>query len=148
MKVVLLETIDGLGEVGSEVRVKDGFARNFLIPKGKAMEATDPNLKAFRDKIKARIKKETRTKNKALMLAEKLSELNISFTVKTGKEGKLFGSITNTNIHEALQERGFDVDKKKIMLGEPIRHIGSHEVMVKLYPNVTAKLKIEVKEEE
>ncbi len=148
MKVVLLETIDGLGEVGSEVRVRDGFARNFLIPEGKAMEASDPNLKAFRDKIKARIKKETRTKNEALMLAEKLGELNISFTVKTGKDGKLFGSITNADIHEALMERGFEVDKKKIMLAEPIRHIGSHDVTIRLYPNVGAKLKVEVREEE
>ena len=144
MKVVLLETIDGMGSVGQEVKVKDGYARNFLIPRGMALLATDTNLKAFKDKIQARIRAEAKTKDHAAKLAEELSSVTLKFTVKVGQEGKLFGSVTNADIFDALNDRGFEVDKKKIVLAEPIRHVGTHEVAVRLYPEVTAHIKVEV----
>ena len=144
MKVVLLETIDGLGSVGQEVKVKDGYARNFLIPKGFALLATDTNLKAFKDKIQARIRSEAKTREHAAKLAEELTAVVLKFTVKAGQEGKLFGSVTHTDIFDALNEKGFEVDKKKIVLTEPIRHLGTHEVAVRLYPEVTAHIKVEV----
>ena len=144
MKVVLLETIDGMGSVGQEVKVKDGYARNFLIPRGMALLATDTNLKAFKDKIQARIRADAKTKDHAAKLAEELSSVALKFTVKVGQEGKLFGSVTNADIFDALNDKGFEVDKKKIVLAEPIRHVGTHEVAVRLYPEVTAHIKVEV----
>jgi len=147
MKVVLLETIEGLGSVGQEVKVKDGYARNFLIPKGMVLPATDSNLKAFKDKIESRIRSEAKTKEHAEMLSKQLQAVSLSFNMKTGQEGKLFGSITSVHIFEALQEKGFEIDKKKIILTEPIRHVGTHEVGLRLYEGVTTNLKVEVKAE-
>jgi large subunit ribosomal protein L9 len=126
------------------VKVKDGYARNFLIPRGMALLATDTNLKAFKDKIQARIRAEAKTKDHAAKLAEELSSIALKFTVKVGQEGKLFGSVTNADIFDALNDKGFEVDKKKIVLAEPIRHVGTHEVAVRLYPEVTAHIKVEV----
>lgn len=144
MNVVLLETIEGLGSVGQEVRVKDGYARNYLIPKGLALQASDKNLRAFRDRIQARIRSEAKSRDHAQKMSEQLSSLTLTFTVKSGMEGKLFGSVTTTDIYEALTSKGFQVDKKKIHLGEPIRHVGTHEVEVRLYPGVTSRIKVEV----
>lgn len=144
MKVVLLETIEGLGIVGQEVKVKDGYARNFLIPQGKALMATDKNLNAFKDKIQAGIRAEAKTKEHAQKLAQELAGLVLSFAVKAGEDGKLFGSVTNAQIHEALKAKGFELDKKKIVMSEPIRHLGTHEITARLYPEVTTSFKVEV----
>ena len=144
MKVVLLESIAGLGTVGKEVKVKDGYARNYLIPKGLALLASDSNIKEFKDKIQSRIRSEAKSKEHAVKLADELSSVTLKFTVKTGQEGKLFGSITNMNIYEALEEKGFEIDKKKILLTEPIRHVGTHEVNVRLFPEVVAVVKVDV----
>ncbi len=147
MKVVLLETIDGLGSVGQEVKVKDGYARNFLIPKGIALLATDTNLRAFQDKIQSRIKSEAKSREHATKLAEEMSAVTLKFTVKTGQEGKLFGSVTHSDVYDALKEKGFEVDKKKIIMTEAIKHIGTHDVAVRLFPEVTAQIKVEVSPE-
>lgn len=144
MKVVLLETIEGLGTVGQEVKVKDGYARNFLVPKGLALSATDKNLKAFKDKIQSRIRSEAKSREHATKLAEEISSVTLKFTVKTGQEGKLFGSITVSDIFDALSGKGFELDKKKIHLQEPIRHVGTHDVAIRLYTDVTAHIKVEV----
>ncbi|MCK9263724.1 MAG: 50S ribosomal protein L9 [Desulfomonilia bacterium] len=147
MKVVLLETIEGIGSVGQELKVKDGYARNFLIPKGLALMASDKNIKAFRDKIQSRIKSEAKSKEHAQKFAEQLESVSLNYSMKTGQEGKLFGSITPAQIFDSLKEKGFEVDKKKIVLPEPIRHVGTHEVTVRLYPGVSAQLKVEVSAE-
>jgi len=148
MNVVLLESIEGLGTVGKEVKVKDGYARNYLIPKGLALLASDSNIKAFKDKIQARVRTEAKSKEHAEKIAQELSSVTLQFSVKTGQEGKLFGSITSTNIFESLTEKGFEIDKKKIVLPEPIRHVGTHEVSIRLFPEVSAVVKIEVSAEE
>jgi large subunit ribosomal protein L9 len=148
MRVVLLETIEGLGMAGQEVKVKDGYARNYLIPKGKALLATDCMIKSFNDKIQAGIRAEAKTKEHALKLAEELMGVVLTFKAKAGEDGKLFGSVTSAQIQETLMEKGFDVDKKRIALSEPIRHLGTHEVVVRLYPEVSATLKVEVGMEE
>jgi large subunit ribosomal protein L9 len=148
MNVVLLETIEGLGSVGQEVRVKDGYARNYLIPKGLALLATDRNIGAFKDKIDARIKSEAKSREHAEKLSEKLESLSLTFRVKSGQEGKLFGSITATDVFDALTAKGFEVDRRKIHLSEPIRHLGVYEVDVRLYPGVVSRLKVEVAPEE
>ncbi len=147
MKVVLLETIEGIGSVGQEVKVKDGYARNFLIPKGLALMASDKNIKAFKDKIQSRVKSEAKSKEHAQKFAEQLESVSLNYSMKTGQEGKLFGSITPAHIFDSLKEKGFEVDKKKIVLPEPIRHVGTHEVTVRIYPGVNAQLKIEVSAE-
>lgn len=144
MKVVMLESMDGIGTVGQEVKVKDGYARNFLIPKGLALMATDKNIKAFKDKIQAKIRTEAKSKEHAQKFAQELESISLKFTVKTGQEGKLFGSVTASNIFDSLKEKGFEVDKKKIILPESIRHVGTHEVAVRVYPGVSATLKVEV----
>jgi large subunit ribosomal protein L9 len=144
MKVVLLESMEGLGLVGQEVKVKNGYARNFLIPKGKALEATDKSLHSFKDKIQAGIRAEAKNKEQAQMLASELAGIILKFEMKAGEDGKLFGSVTNTQIHDALKEKGFDIDKKKIVLSEPIRHLGTHEIVARLYPDVSATFKAEV----
>ncbi len=145
MKVVLLESIEGLGTAGQEVKVKDGYARNYLVPKGLALAATDKNLKTFKDKIEASIKKEAKTKAHAEQLAADLAKVSLEFEVKVGQEGKLFGSITSANIADALNEKGYEIDKKKVVLAEPIRHVGSHTVGVRLYPEISAEVAVEVK---
>lgn len=147
MKVVLLESIDGLGTVGHEVKVKDGYARNYLIPKGLALMASDSNIKAFKDKIQARVRSEAKSQEHAVKIADELSSVTLQFTVKTGQEGKLFGSVTNTNIYDALVEKGFEIDKKKIVLPEAIRHVGTHEVTIRLFSGVNAIVKVEVSAE-
>ncbi len=144
MNVVLLETIEGLGTVGQEVKVKDGYARNYLIPKGLALHASDRNLRVFRDRIQARVRSEAKSREHAQVLSEQIASVTLSFTVKTGMEGKLFGSVTSSDIHEALAAKGFEVDRKKIHLPEPIRHVGTHEVDIRLYPGVVARMKVEV----
>ena len=147
MRLILLENIEGLGNIGEEVRAKDGHARNFLLPKGKAIEATKFNAKTFKDKYHTQIKKEAKTRGEANVLAEALSSTTLCFDAKAGQEGKLFGSITSSNIYEALKEKGFEIDKKKIIMKEPIRHIGSHEIAIKLYTNIAATIKVEVNAE-
>ena len=144
MKVVLLETIEGLGSVGQEVKVKNGYARNYLIPKGLALIATDSNIKAFKDKIQARVRSEAKSREHAVKLSEELASVTLKFEAKTGLEGKLFGSITSADIYDALKDKGFEVDRKKIVLSDAIRHIGTHEVAVRLFSEVTATIKVEV----
>ncbi len=144
MKVVLLETIEGLGSVGQEVKVKNGYARNYLIPKGLALIATDSNIRAFKDKIQARVRSEAKSREHAVKLSEDLASVTLKFEAKTGQEGKLFGSITSADIYDALKDKGFEVDRKKIVLSDAIRHIGTHEVAVRLFSEVTATIKVEV----
>jgi large subunit ribosomal protein L9 len=144
MKVVLLETIEGLGSVGQEVKVKNGYARNYLIPKGLALIATDNNIMAFKDNIQARVRSEAKSREHAVKLSEELSSVTLKFEAKSGLEGKLFGSVTSADIYEALKEKGFEVDRKKIVLSDAIRHVGTHEVAVRLFPEVTASIKVEV----
>ncbi|MEA2102499.1 MAG: 50S ribosomal protein L9 [Thermodesulfobacteriota bacterium] len=144
MKIVLIETIDGLGTAGQEIRVKDGYARNYLLPKGKALLAKDSMIKAFKDKISSHIRVEQDNKDHAIKLAEELAKISLGFEVRSGQEGKLFGSITSANIHDALVEKGFEIDRKKVVLSDPIRHVGTHEVFIRLYPEVVAGVKVEV----
>jgi large subunit ribosomal protein L9 len=147
MKVILLETIEELGSVGQEVKVKDGYARNYLIPGGKAVPATKGAAKTFKDKIDAGIKAEAKTRDHAQKSAEEISAVALGFKVKSGDDGKLFGSITTSQISDALKEKGFAIEKKKIHLTEPIKHTGTHDVSIRLYPGVTAVIKVEVKTE-
>lgn len=145
MKVILKEDVDNLGDIGSIVDVKDGYGRNFLIPRNLAVEANTKNIKHFehqKSMIQAKIKK---VKGSADTLAEKLSAMNISIEARSGEEDKLFGSVTTKDIADAISQQGIEVNKRKVLLDEPIKRLGTYEVSVKLHPEVTAKVNVEVK---
>lgn len=144
MKVILKEDVKNLGVAGSVVNVADGFARNFLIPRNLAVEASTKNIKALeqaRKKIEDEVRK---AKDRAQELSNKLSSLTIQIQAKAGEEGKLFGSITNADISEALKREGYDIDRKKIVLEEPIKRLGTYTVQVKVYQDIVATVNINV----
>ncbi len=145
MKVILLADVKGQGKAGDVVKVSDGFARNMLFPKGLAKEATPGNLKHLEKQKADAAAKEAAKKAEATELAEKLEKVTVKIETKAGENGKLFGSITSADIAAACKEQfGFDLDKKKINLSSPIKQAGSSELTVKLYPEVSATLKVEV----
>ena len=144
MKVILLEDVKGSGKAGQVVKVSDGYARNMLIPRGLALEATPANLKQHEKKKEAQEKKFREDKAKAQEMAEKLLKEGIEIKTKAGANGKVFGSITSKDIADALQALGYDIDKKKILLDAPIKTTGVTEVMIKLFTEVTGKVKINV----
>jgi large subunit ribosomal protein L9 len=147
MKLLLKEDVTGLGFCGDEIEVKDGYGRNFLIPKGKALLATPRNLKQFKHQksiINGRLKK---VKIAADALAQEIEKVACTFKKKVGDQGKLFGSVTTQEISESLRAQGVELDRRKIQLGEPIKSPGDFEVPVKLHPDVTAQVKVIVVQE-
>ncbi len=147
MKIILKEDFENLGKVGEVVEVKDGFARNYLIPKQVALQATQQNLKIF-DQEKARNKiKLSKDKRDAELLAEQLKEVSLTANVQVGEEDKIFGAVTSQNISELLSSKGFEIDKRKIQLEEPLKALGVFEVPIKLHTEVEAKIKVWVVKE-
>ena len=148
MQVILREDVDNLGKIGDLVKVKDGYARNFLVPKKKAIEATPKNVKAM-EHAKKMVSDRLRTLKKAATAdAENIKALAITIKAKVGEEGKLFGSVTTMDIAGAMQAQGVAIDKRKIMLEEPIKRTGDYTVQVKLHTDVMADLKVSVIAEE
>jgi large subunit ribosomal protein L9 len=144
MQVILREDVDNLGKIGDLVKVKDGYARNFLVPSKKAIEATPKNLKAM-EHAKKMVSDRIRTlKKSASADADRIKSLAITIKAKVGEEGKLFGSVTSMDIAEAMQAQGVTIDKRKITLEEPIKRIGDYTVPVKLHTDVVADLKVSV----
>lgn len=142
IKVILLEDVDKLGKMGEVISVKDGFARNFLIPNNKAKPATAGNMK-----ILEAIKKKASIKEQAILaeaktLADKIANLSLTISVQAGEEEKLFGSVSNDMVSEALAAEGVVIDKKDILLEEPIKKLGVYQVSVKIHPEVRANLKV------
>lgn len=144
MKVILKEDVANLGRMGDIVNVKPGFARNFLMPQSLASEADIKNVKAFEHQKKAIEAKAKKLRDAAQTLAGRLSSITLTIRAKAGEEEKLFGSVTSMDIAEALKAEGIEVDKKKILLEEPIKRLGSYEVGLKTAHDVTAKVKVEV----
>lgn len=145
MKVILKENIDTLGHIGDIVKVAPGYARNFLLPKGLAIEATEKNAKALDHAMRQLAYKKNKALESARNLAARLEALAIGLTHQAGEEGKLFGSVTNMEIAAFLKEQGFEIDRKKIVLAEPIKQLGEYTVAVRIHPEVTANLKVSVK---
>ena len=144
MQVILLERIAKTGNLGDITEVKAGFARNFLIPQGKAKPATKANLAEF-ETIRAGLEaKESASKEKATRISEKLDGLEISITANASEEGKLFGSVGPSEIVEALATNGFEVEKRDISLAEVIRNVGEFEAVISLWTGVDATIKITV----
>ncbi len=145
MKVILLKDVKGLGKEGDLVNSKDGYARNFLFPKDLAIEATPGNLKKWEDRNRQLEEKKQEEIKEANLLKEKIENLTVDIKAKGGSAGKLFGSITSQDIATALNaQHKIDIDKRKIDLKDNIKTTGLKEVDVKLYPEISAKLKINV----
>ena len=145
MKVILQADVKGTGKKGQVYEVADGYARNFLFPKKLAIEATTGNIQDISHKKAVEDRRKVKEKEDALELAGKLNALQIEVKTKTGEGGRLFGSVTSKEIADALKKQhGFEVDKRKLDLKEPIKGLGSYEVHVKVHPEVSAKLQVHV----
>ncbi len=144
MKVVLLQDLEGYGTFGDVISVKDGFANNYLIPRGIALPATEGNIKHVQSILRHRARRLQKEKEKATLLAEKMKGLELELVRPVGDKGKLFGSVTASDIANALKEKGFDVDRKKIVLKSPIKDIGLYTVSVKLHPEVSVDIKVNI----
>lgn len=144
MKVILKEDVQGLGKAGQIINVKDGYARNFLLPRGLALFANERNLKLLEYQKKKFEEEAKRKRQDDETVAERLRDFVLTIKAKTGEDLKLFGSITTKNIAEALQKEGFLIDKKQIHIPEPIKRAGEYKVEVKLHSHIVANLKINV----
>ena len=147
MKVILNQTIENLGNEGEILIVKAGYARNYLIPKGWAKQATKINIAATQKEIEAKEKKEAKTRDNLEALGKLLDKLSLKFELKAGEEGRLFGSVTSQMIVDAIAEKGYTVNKKEIEMDESINHVGKYFVDVKLGHGFSGRVKVKVSEE-
>lgn len=147
MELILMEDVPSLGKVGELVKVSDGYARNYLLPRKKAVRATAVSLKAVERERHSLDHKQDKLEQEAQELAQKIEEISCTVAKPAGEEGKLFGAVTSADIEDALQGQGVSVDRKKIVLEEPIKNLGVYTVSLKLHPQVTAQLKLWVVKE-
>jgi len=147
MQIILQEDVDKLGHRGDVVTVKPGYARNFLLPKKLAVEATPGNMKAL-ERIRAALAKKTATELEAAKKqAELLALVSLSFTRKTGENDQMFGSVTTGDIAEGLKSEGFHIDKRQVQLADPLKTLGDFPVTVKVFRDVTAEIKVHIGKE-
>jgi len=144
MKVILLEQVEKLGRPGDQVDVADGYARNFLIPKRKAVAATPAHVKSLDHLLRQNKGQEDRLRHAAGAMAARIAEANCVIKREAGEHEKLFGSVTNQDIAAALGAWGLDVDRRKILLQEPIKVLGSYTISIRLHPEVVAELRLTV----
>lgn len=144
MKVIMLQTVKKVGKQGEILEVSEGYARNFLLPKGYAVEASKGNVKTLDDQKQAEKRKKNKELEEAKAYAEKVSKLELKINAKAGEGGKLFGSVTSKEIASLLAQKGVKVDKRKIDLSEPIRNLGDYEINIKLYPEINAVVKLTI----
>ena len=147
MKVILLKDIEALGSAGEVVKVKNGYGRNFLIPRNEALVATTASMAQFESRRKQQETLAARDRRAAEALAKKLEAESITAQVKVGEEDRLFGSVTAQNIAELLDEKGYEIDRRTILLEDPIRELGVYNVEVRLHPEVAAAVKLWVVKE-
>jgi large subunit ribosomal protein L9 len=148
MQIILQEDVEKLGTRGQVVEVAAGYARNFLLPRKLALEASPGNMKRLERMRATFAKKEASEKGDAQKLAELLAGVSLEFARKAGESDQLFGSVTSADISEALAAKGFTIDKRKITLAEPIKVVGEYEIPIKLHREVSASVKVAVKKEE
>ena len=148
MEVILREEVEKLGTRGQVVTVASGYARNFLLPKRLAVPATDANKKIVEQERQSHLRKEAKLQGQAEELAKLMSTVTISFTQKAGENDHLFGSVTSKDIADALAVKGYNVDRRKIDLPEPIKQLGTFQVPVKLHKDVTVQIPVTVTKEE
>jgi large subunit ribosomal protein L9 len=142
MEIILLEDIPSLGKVGDLVRVSDGYGRNYLLPRKLAIKATPNNRKRLEHQKRFAQDKTDKVKRDAEKLTKRIEEFSCTITKPVGESGKLFGAVTSKEIEEHLVENGFQIDRKKIELEEPIKNLGVYTIPIRLHPEVTANLKL------
>ena len=142
MKVILLEAIDKLGKIGDVVTVKEGFARNFLIPQKKARLATAGNMKSLESLKKKEAAESAKQVEAARAIANRIASLSLTMSAEAGDEEKLFGSVTSDAISDALKEEGVTIDKKDVIIEEPIKKLGVYQITIKVHPEVKASLRL------
>ena len=147
MKIILRQDVERLGQRGDIITVKDGFARNYLIPRKLALVATPGNLKTFQEEKKQLDVRENKDRRLAEQLAKKMKSVSITATVAVGEEDRVFGSVTAQTIAGLLKDKGYEIDKKKILLEEPIKALGVYTVSLKLHHDVEGKVKVWVVKE-
>jgi len=147
MQVILLEDVLTLGKAGDLLKVSDGYGRNYLIPQKKAILATEKNLKALEHQKRQVQHRMGKTKKDAERLAQQIGELSCTFAKTVGESGKVFGSVTSMEIENYLKENGIEVDRKRILLEEPIKNLGMFTVPIKLHPELIAHLRVWVVQE-
>jgi large subunit ribosomal protein L9 len=148
MNVILTENVKGLGKIGEIVKVKPGYARNFLVPQGLAVEASDRNLNELEHHKRQLARKAEKLSQEASDVKARIEAIVLSFIHKASEEGKLFGSVTNKEIAESLASQGVEIDRRKILLDQPIKTLGEHEVEIKLNAGVNATIKVNVLSED
>jgi large subunit ribosomal protein L9 len=145
VKVILIQDVKNLGKKGEIKEVSDGYARNYLIPQGFAQEATPARLKESEEQKQRQERKKGKEESQARLIKEQIDGKTVSIKVRTGGGEKLFGAVTSREVAEILnQEFGVQIDKKKIEMGEPIKHLGKYPVHIKIYPGIHAKLQVSV----
>ena len=144
MKVILIENVPSLGKTGDIVQVAEGYGRNFLIPQKKALKATAANLRHLDQQREVFLHKATKEKESAADLAAKIGELPCTLVRPAGESEKLFGSVTSMDLQRFLQEKGISLDRRKILLPQPIKTLGSYSVPLKLHPEITVQMKVTV----
>lgn len=144
VQVILNGDVANLGRTGDVVKVRAGYARNFLLPRGLAVEANPNNLRAFEHQKRVAMAKREVNRSQSLSVKARIEAISLKIAARAGEEGKLFGSVTNIDIERALRERGVDVERRKILLPEPIKQLGEFSVAVKLDSEVEATLRITV----
>lgn len=147
MKIILKENIDSLGEVGEIVEVKAGYARNFLIPKKMAVPATPAYFKQYEEERRLEKMQSEKDMRTAENLARQLEKVSVTAAVPVGEEDKIFGSVTSQNISELLKEQDFEIDRRKVLLDEPLRALGVYDVPIRLHSDVEVKIKVWVVKE-
>ena len=147
MKVILVQSVEKLGDIGDVINVKSGYGRNYLIPKGLAVSANKKSINSIQKDIERKELKEAQTLKGLTLLSEKLNKETLKFELKAGEEDKLFGSVTAQMISDELQNKGYSIDKKDIIMDESIKSVGNHYVIIHLGEDLNSKVKIKVKSE-
>jgi large subunit ribosomal protein L9 len=148
MKVILREDVDSLGKMGDIIKVTDGYARNYLIPKGLAIEASVKNVKVLEHEKREVTQRAEKERKKAEALLDQFTNLTCTISRRVGKQDKLFGAVTTKDIEKALRDQGMDVDRKTIVLEEPLKSLGEFPVKIRLYPGIFAQINVVVSREE
>ena len=147
MEVILLDSVDKLGSRGQTVKVKPGFARNFLFPRRLALPATEGNKKVFQENERHIIKRDIEAAGAARVRAAKLGDLSVSITVQVGEEDKMYGSVTSLDIVRKLAEQGHEIDRREVLMDEPIKQLGVYTIDLRLHRDVTTPVQVSVVKE-
>src|SRR5438270_14051501 len=148
MEVILKEDIEKLGSRGDVVKVAEGYGRNFLLPRKLAIEANKGNKTVIEQMKASAVRKSATEKAAAEQLAKQFNDVSLEFSRKVGEKDHLFGSVTSSDLADALAKKGFDIDRRKIQLDEPLKSLGEYDVPIRLHPDVTARFKVIVKKED